>query len=239
MEIHKPKPVHNWREFLVELGTITLGVLIALGAEQTVEWLHWQGEVKTARQAIHDEMAFNNSGDFALRLAVAPCLERQADEAGRILDDLEAKRLPGHFTTFHPGYGFVLRDSDWQAERSAQSLTHFPRDELALIGRYYAAFGNFVIWENTEREAWRTLSVLRQPPKEITVSDLLPLRAALMTVRDSERLYDLNAVREMNLSRQIGVATANPDRDRVEKFCTLDFEAYNAYALSLATSNKP
>ena len=27
MEIHKPKPVHSWREFLTEMGTITLAFL--------------------------------------------------------------------------------------------------------------------------------------------------------------------------------------------------------------------
>ena len=34
MEIHKPKPIHNWRDFLKEVGTIVLGVCVALGAEQ-------------------------------------------------------------------------------------------------------------------------------------------------------------------------------------------------------------
>ena len=32
MEIHKPKPIHNWRDFIKEVGTIVLGVSIALGA---------------------------------------------------------------------------------------------------------------------------------------------------------------------------------------------------------------
>jgi homoserine O-acetyltransferase len=30
MEIHDPKPVHNWRDFLKEIGTIVIGVCIAL-----------------------------------------------------------------------------------------------------------------------------------------------------------------------------------------------------------------
>src|SRR5690348_10368141 len=115
MEIHKPKPIHSWREFLKEYAIIVLGVATALAAEQAVEWLHWQGEVKVAREAIRAEIG-NNDGLFAIRLADAPCLERQADEAARILDDLEAERPPGHFTTFHAGLGGTLRDSDWQAE---------------------------------------------------------------------------------------------------------------------------
>src|SRR3954464_2108182 len=45
VEFHKPKPVHNWREFLAEIGVVVIGVCIALAAEQTVEWLHWRTQV--------------------------------------------------------------------------------------------------------------------------------------------------------------------------------------------------
>ena len=36
MHPHKPKPVHNWREFLTEIGVVVIGVCIALGAAQVV-----------------------------------------------------------------------------------------------------------------------------------------------------------------------------------------------------------
>ena len=136
-------------------------------------------------------------------------------------------------------YGAARKDSDWQAERSAQSLTHFPRGELALMGRYYSPVPEFAGWETDQRGVWRTLSVLRQPRRFITVSDLLRHRAALMTARDTERLVKLNAVRELNLSRQIGVAAAPADRERVEKFCTLDYESYSQYSQSLEPRPQP
>jgi hypothetical protein len=43
VEIHKPHAAKTWKEFFIELGTITLGVLIALAAEQTAETLHNRG----------------------------------------------------------------------------------------------------------------------------------------------------------------------------------------------------
>jgi hypothetical protein len=121
MEIHKPKPIHNLRDLIKEIGIIVIGVSIALAAEQAVEWAHWRGEVGTARQAINREIAANNV-IYARRLAFAPCLERQAGEAQRILDDLEAKQPPDRFTTFHTDAHFLLNESEWQSERSAQSL---------------------------------------------------------------------------------------------------------------------
>ena len=50
MDIHKPKPWHNVREFLKEYVIIVIGVLTALGAEQTVEWLHWRHLAEKAEQ---------------------------------------------------------------------------------------------------------------------------------------------------------------------------------------------
>ena len=228
MDIHKPKPIHNWREFLKEYAIIVIGVLTALAAEQGAQWLHWQGEVKAARQAIFAEMAAN-SNFFASRLAFTSCMERQANEAGRILDDLEAGRPPGRLAIFHPGYGSSLLDSDWQSERSAGSLTHFPRDQLALIGRFYATYGRFDSWSEDERAAWRTLAVLRHPPNQMAAGDVLRLREALMTARDTQELIILNAERQLRRARNLGVTVMPTASAVVEKFCTLDNEAFRKY----------
>lgn len=233
MEIHKPRPWRNMREFLKELGTIALGVVVALAAEQAVEWFHWQDEVKAARQAIHAEMASNNFF-FARRIKVAPCQNRQLGEADRILADLEAKRAPGTFTTFQEGTGQGLSDSEWQSERAAQALVHFPRAELALMGSYYAQLENFRLWMRDEADAWRNLTALRHPLKDIPVSDLLRLRTALEVARNDEVLIELNAARQLRLSRQLGLADTVPSREVQEKFCSTNIEEYRAYNLSRA-----
>src|SRR5689334_9592983 len=62
VEFHKPKPVHNWREFLSEVGVVVLGVCIALAAEQAVEWWRWRDQVAQARGVIATEMAQNVAG---------------------------------------------------------------------------------------------------------------------------------------------------------------------------------
>ncbi len=56
MDIHKPKAAHSWREFLIEIGTIVCGILIALGLEQTVEAANWSAKAREARDAIHHEL---------------------------------------------------------------------------------------------------------------------------------------------------------------------------------------
>jgi hypothetical protein len=74
MDIHKPKPWHGWREFLREYATIVIGVLTALAFEQAVEWLHWQGKVRSAEHAIQTDLAL--TADLASeRVALSRCLD--------------------------------------------------------------------------------------------------------------------------------------------------------------------
>ncbi len=41
LEPHAPeKPIHSWRDFLVHIGAIAVGLLLALGLEQAVELVH-------------------------------------------------------------------------------------------------------------------------------------------------------------------------------------------------------
>jgi hypothetical protein len=41
MDVHPPQGgIHTWRDFWIHLGTITIGLLIAIGLEQSVEWMH-------------------------------------------------------------------------------------------------------------------------------------------------------------------------------------------------------
>ena len=58
MEIHHPKAaVQNLHELGKEIGIIVIGVLIALGAEQAVEALHWAHQMDVQRANLEGELA--------------------------------------------------------------------------------------------------------------------------------------------------------------------------------------
>jgi hypothetical protein len=40
LDVHMPHATHTWKDFFIHLGTITVGLLIAIGLEQGVEKLH-------------------------------------------------------------------------------------------------------------------------------------------------------------------------------------------------------
>lgn len=60
MEVHPPEhPIHTWRDFFIHIATIVVGLLIAIGLEQSVEWLHHRHEVQETREALAEERAEN------------------------------------------------------------------------------------------------------------------------------------------------------------------------------------
>src|SRR3954466_13111606 len=73
MHVHLPKPLHGWRAFVGEVGIIVIGVLIALGAEQVVETVHWNNQVADSRITLDEEMAHTNKA-FAFRVAAHDCI---------------------------------------------------------------------------------------------------------------------------------------------------------------------
>ena len=90
MEVHSPEyPIHTWRQFLIHMGTITLGLVIALGLEQAAEWAHHRHQLHVAEDNLqieleanrttlaHDEAQLRESGGQLLGILHAIDLVRQ------------------------------------------------------------------------------------------------------------------------------------------------------------------
>ncbi len=231
MEIHKVKPIHSWRDFLKELGTIVLGIIIAISLEHLVQSWHWDQEVKLAREALQAEITANNSNILAFRVAIVPCVEREIRRVDTILTALEAGTKP-EFTPLHRTPSSLIRDSEWQAERASQVLTHFHRAELALMSRYYAQLDDFRNWMTQETNAWSELSVLQKPLAAMTTSDLIRLRVNLDIAKDSQFRIVLNAGRQLGVSKQLGIPAPAVDPVRVKNYCTMSTERYRDYRRS-------
>lgn len=52
MHIHRPKPLHGGREVLLEIGIIVVGIVIAVGLEQTVEFFHHRDQREQLETAL-------------------------------------------------------------------------------------------------------------------------------------------------------------------------------------------
>ena len=225
MHFHLPKPLHGWREFAGEVGIIVIGVLIALGAEQMVETIHWQHVAAAGRESIADEIGVEYYA--ASELAITqPCIDSQ-------LRSLEAAVLASGPYRPVPLYAegqrnFVFRaparawsHQIWQSISNDGTAAHFDRDTRLGLA---ALFGlvDYLRDKNTAAEALQQrLSALGRPIQPDAAA-----RAGL--VADIEQARSLYALLALVSNQLIGQGEAvgfrpRPEDLRADQSGTLNF----------------
>jgi hypothetical protein len=62
LDVHPPhEAAHSWRDFFIHIATIVVGLLIAIGLEQTVEFFHHRHQVAETRESLRVERENNRA----------------------------------------------------------------------------------------------------------------------------------------------------------------------------------
>jgi hypothetical protein len=170
MDTHKPKPWRGWREFLKEYVIVVVGVLTALGAEQTVEWVHLNERVGQARERLVSEVQHQYlvDGEF---LAVQPCLERQLDRieqavlaSGPILSPLPINtNTQAHISFVYHAPSRSWTDSAWQSAIAEGLTSRFSPTERRMLPIHYSQMGRMRALADQEVAAGGQLLALSKP----------------------------------------------------------------------------
>ena len=213
MDIHRPKAAHSIREFLIEIGTIICGILIALGLEQGVEWFHWRGEVAAGREHLREEIAFNERV-YVHRFDVAACVKQNLGDLKSVVAKLEGRKPVSAIPEFQsPGNG-PIRHEIWNSLNAAQVLVHFPKDELTKYSEFYQYIRDAEYFMDRESRAWRQLHLLEGDPGQLTRQDISALRVALGDSEEMSNGLAEVAQTQVDLGRELGIAIPKPDPSR-------------------------
>ena len=139
LDVHPPHhPTHTWKDFFLHIATIVVGLLIAVGLEQTVEAIHRKHQVEETRAALDIERRVNR-GRFA---GMTEQFERSVPILQRNLAVFLALRQ-------HPGgHGplpeldwnvlrFPSRDGEWQMAKQANVVQWMPLAEARREDELY------------------------------------------------------------------------------------------------------
>ena len=214
MEIHKPKPIHSWRELLTEIGVVVIGVSIALAAEQTVEYFHWRAQVTEAREIIANELA-GNIAQATARLRTATCVEHRLDELGAILDgSAKTGNLPAVGEIGIPPRG-IWRNGSWESVVASQTATHFPRQQLADITDTYKRIARNEDFSVQEIGAWNSLYAMVGPGRRLDPASEARLRDALSQARSINRLMAVLSGQMLDRVNALGLSFSPEDLARI------------------------
>jgi hypothetical protein len=159
MHFHLPKPLHGWREFAGEVGVVVLGVLIALGAGQVVEWLHDRQVAEDARQNVRAEAKLD-LGFIQGRIDAQRCIEARLAELSTMLGNAGEGSLNPQPTWIAKPPTVPFFTARWQAATASGRNSLFPPNEQAQFGILYQIFNRYNDYQPREQEVWADLRAL-------------------------------------------------------------------------------
>ncbi|HEX8302236.1 hypothetical protein [Sphingomonas sp.] len=158
-------------KFIREVGSVVLGVLIALGIGEIADWGRWQWRVAVGTEAMRAELA-GNRFNFAERRVYQPCVIKRLAEIGGILAEARRTHLLPHIGGIgDPG----RRPTDSSALDTATGegvLLHMPREKAREYTANYRMGDYYDQETQAELAPWATLALLEGAPGPVD-SDLL------------------------------------------------------------------
>jgi hypothetical protein len=140
LDVHAPEHgIHGVRDFAVHLLTITAGLLIALGLEQSVEAVHHRHQRKEAEAKIREEISENRTR----LMGGAQALQDEIEGMNLALQSLESvgagNKLPEEAKkkktqTFSE---ISLADAAWRTASSTGVLSYMDYDEVEKFSGAY------------------------------------------------------------------------------------------------------
>ena len=130
LDVHAPHAgIHSWKDFFIHIATITIGLLIAIGLEQTVEYVHHLSQLQAARQELTLEFA-ENKRIAQLNREQLGKQENALTQDMALLIASRASHAPLAGTLNYSWLFRLYRDGAWQAARQNGTLELMPHAEL-------------------------------------------------------------------------------------------------------------
>ncbi len=215
MDIHKPKPWHGWRELLKEIGTIVVGVLIAIAFEQAVDWLHWRHKLSDADAAVRYELHDDDLPQAYARIVVRGCLDKQLDN---LIAALAADQSREAFSRLVRDYKPPFRTWDMNAFHTMLASDVLPRLSAQEALRRSSAYNVMPsLGEVNSRESNDATDLRALDPKPGTLTAAERDRAVLVLQRlrfDNLQMVGASTVL-LKASQHLGVTLTSADKARV------------------------
>jgi hypothetical protein len=147
LDVHAPhESIHTWKSFFIHIATIVIGLFIAVGLEQTVEFFHHRHQLHKLREDLQTE-ARGNQDRAAINLRHIDLDLSWLLELHHRIDALRAGQAKASFAypSPPPGYPGDPQETDralfleavWSNARQAALIDLLPPDEAQFFSRCY------------------------------------------------------------------------------------------------------
>lgn len=172
------RPPHGWLAVAWELVIVTVGVLLALGAQQAAESFNQRREAAETRAALTKEIQ-ETLAILELRKAAQPCIDKRLKEVRALVD--QWGRTGGFKTPSWVSQAtwFAVGTARFDAAQSAGRLALLSSEEQYRLGLVVGNLRSFQDIQSKEIETWGTLRMLQTGADALSISDRTAIRLAL------------------------------------------------------------
>jgi len=196
LDVH---PAHHaattWRDFFIHIATIVLGLLIAIGLEQTVEYFHHRHLASEARAQLQVERTSNETSNefniFATRLH-EKYLHRDLAILHALRDHMPVSAGP--FILRHARYLYL--EDEWRKIHQSGTVTYIHGNLQPTAYRYENQEAFMARADRSIEDLYRAAAVLRSEsdPLNNTIDTNVTFSNFLKTIADSHETLSDEAV---------------------------------------------
>jgi hypothetical protein len=159
VDSHRPKPFRNLRDFLEEVGTIVLGVMIALAAEQAMSDYNWRQEVAVVQDSLDDELSGTLFAAME-RVKIADCQKRTLDRLDQIADESRGT-LVIHNAPVRRNR--IWGSAAWEAAVASGAVAQMRHDDRNAYANLFSYVQLFRDLNLRQQELWATIDAYQRP----------------------------------------------------------------------------
>lgn len=181
---------HRWKDFFVQIAAIAIGLLLALGLDRIVGYVHERRQLAQARSDLRLEIEQNR--DLWLKnVAEAQRVQQELQTDLQIIQALQSKSVVSGKLDYSVNF-YAIRDGSWQAVRQNGSLGLMPNDELQEYAWFHAILASLMDAMHAVEPTIKIGEAIaaRAPADKLTAHDLEEL--ASQTSEAQGRLAVLN-----------------------------------------------
>jgi hypothetical protein len=185
LDVHPAHHAANsWRDFFVHIATIALGLLIAVGLEQTVEWVHHRHQLHQLEEDLHAEGLRNLHVALDNIAYMEQVRNYYAAQYAELVRASRAHRAPAGLTPHLPkGVRYIKPAyAVWTVAQQSGTLGLLPREDAQRYVRLYSVVQMAADRLDIMNDASRQAAVSRFPG----VSDPSTSDAFLAAIRSPE-----------------------------------------------------
>lgn len=195
------------RKFIREVGSVVLGVLIALALGEVADAARWQFRAARSNAAINAELA-RVAGVLDERVMVQPCLNERLTELERLLREARMSHaIPSIAEIGRPPYR-PTQSGAWDDAVSSGTLLHLSAERRAILSLNYPTIQNYDRDLKEEQNIWATLRVLEATPGPISDDLLAEASVSVARLRYSTEMNGLSAKETRDDIFRTGVAAS-------------------------------